>query len=529
MKKLQAWLPLLFAIVLALGMAAGYTLRENIPSGQGFFQSSRQSSVQETIDLIRMQYVDSLDMDTLAEDAIKAMLNNLDPHSIFIPAKYLQQVNEDLQGNFDGIGVEFQIIDDTVHVVNVLPGGPSDKAGISTGDRFLSVGDSSVAGNNISSEKIKSLLRGKGGSLANIVMLRNGEKKEFQIARSAIPLYSVDAAYMADSITGFIHLNKFSGTSYEECMQAMEKLQARGMKKLILDLRNNGGGILDEAVDIADEFLDGDKLIVYTQGSKLPKVEYRCKRPGLFEKGELVVLVDEGSASASEVLAGALQDWDRATIIGRRTFGKGLVQKQYSLAGGSALRLTVARYYTPTGRSIQKSYANGRSAYNNETLERFHNGEVLHENDELLPVGDSAVFITKGGRKLYGGGGITPDIYVSYDSSGISANMAPLFTDQHFGKFIYLHYLQRRPYFDQFRDASDFSENFQAGEESWSALMRYTEKNKIPFGPFSTHDREEIGKKIKAWMARQIWGMQGYYEINNLHDKTFQKAMEQQR
>jgi len=526
MKKLQAWLPLLFAIVLALGMMAGYTLRENIPSGQGFFQAARRSSVQETIDLIRMKYVDTLNMDTLAEDAIKAMLDNLDPHSIFIPAKYLQQVNEDLQGNFEGIGVEFQIIKDTVHVVNVLQGGPSNKAGISTGDKFLFVGDSSVAGNRINSEKIKSLLRGKGGSIVNIVMLRNGAQKEFRIARSAIPLHSVDAAYMADSITGFIHLNKFSGTSYEECMQAMEKLQGQGMKKLILDLRNNGGGILSEAVDIADEFLDNDKLIVYTQGSKLPKVEYRCKRPGLFEDGKLAILVDEGSASASEVLAGALQDWDRAVIIGRRTFGKGLVQEQYSLPGGSALRLTVARYYTPTGRSIQKSYANGKNAYNNEALERFHNGEVLHENGDQAPVGDSVVFMTKGGRKVYGGGGITPDIYVPYDSSGISENTAPLFANQHFAKFIYLYYLQRRPYFDQFKDASDFSKNFYVDETSWSALMRYAEENHIRHGSFSAHDRQDMDKKIKAWMARQIWGMQGYYEVNNLHDKTFRKAME---
>ncbi|MEP7257387.1 MAG: S41 family peptidase [Flavitalea sp.] len=524
MKKLQAWFPLLFAIVLILGLLAGYTLRENIPASQGFFQTRHSSALQEASDLIRLNYVDTVNNDSITEDAIQAMLGSLDPHSIFIPAKYLQEVNEDLQGNFEGIGVEFQIISDTVHVVNVLIGGPSDKAGIQVGDKFLTVGDSLVAGNGITSLRIKNLLRGANASKVSIVLLSGQHKKTIDVSRGTIPLISVDAAYMADSITGFIHLNKFSGTSYEECMQAFEKLQKLGMKQLIFDLRDNGGGILSEAVDIADEFLDEDKLIVYTKGTRQPRVEYHCKRPGLFEKGKLAVLVDEGSASASEVLSGALQDWDRATIIGRRTFGKGLVQEQYALTGGSALRLTVARYYTPVGRSIQKSYAQGRNAYNDEVLERFHNGEVLHSGADTIKIGDSIAFKTKGGRKVYGGGGIMPDIYVPYDTSSFSASLSPLFASQHFGKFIYEYYIENKGFFSQYKNATDFASRFTPDEQSWKRLMAYISANKLNLKIISAADKAEINKRIKTWMARQIWGMNGYYEVNNAYDKTFLRA-----
>jgi carboxyl-terminal processing protease len=304
------------------------------------------------MDLVRSNYVDPVNTDTLTEEAVQAMLTHLDPHSVFIPAMHLSAINEDLQGNFEGIGVEFHIIRDTVNVVNVLPDGPSDKAGLKVGDKFLKVGDSTVTGKTISAERIKRLLRGQGGSKVTVLLLRDKLQQSSIITRGTIPLYSVDAAYMINPQTGFIHLNKFSGTSYEEFMEAMERLQKQGMTKLIFDLRDNGGGILGEAVDIVDEFLDENKMIVYTKGDKQDKYEYRCKRPGLFEKEKVVILVDEGSASASEVVAGALQDWDRAIIIGRRTFGKGLVQEQYQLSNGAALRLTVARYYTRKGRLL---------------------------------------------------------------------------------------------------------------------------------------------------------------------------------
>jgi carboxyl-terminal processing protease len=329
---------------------------------------------------------------------------------------------------------------------------------------------------------------------------------------------------MIDDTTGFIHLNKFSGTSYEECMAAFEKLKAKGMKKLIFDLRDNGGGILGEAVDITDEFLSSDKLIVYTQGLRQPKVEYHCRRPGQFEDGRLVILVDEGSASASEVIAGAIQDWDRGTIIGRRTFGKGLVQEQFNLSGGAALRLTVARYYTPAGRSIQKSYAKGRSAYNEEVMERFHNGEVSHA--DTVKISQGVAFKTKGGRTVYAGGGITPDIFVPIDTTGFVTDVSPLFQDQNFGKFIYQYYIHNKAEFDRYKSAAEFSSRFDAGEEALKSLAQYAAENKINMPVLPERDRIEMGKRIKTWMARQIWGMPGYYEVNNVYDLTVQKALE---
>lgn len=524
MKKSKAWLPLLFAIVLVLGLIAGYKLRERMPVTQGFFDSGRASSIQEVMDLIRQNYVDPVASDSLSEDAVQAVLAHLDPHSVFIPAKYLQEVNEDLQGNFEGIGVEFQIILDTVHVVSVLPDGPSAKAGLKVGDRFLKVGDSVVAGNGITSNRIKKLLRGPGESRVTITILSNGAVRPVQVTRGTIPLYSVDASYMIDDTTGFIHLNKFSGTSYEECMEAFEALKKKGMRKLIFDLRDNGGGILGEAVDISDEFLSENKLIVYTQGQKQPKTEYNCKRPGQFETGKLVVLVDEGSASASEVVAGAIQDWDRGTIVGRRTFGKGLVQEQFALSDGAALRLTVARYYTPAGRSIQKPYEKGRDAYNEEVVERFHNGEVVHA-DTAKPAAGPA-FKTKGGRVVYGGGGITPDVFVPYDTSGLKSDLTPLFSNQQFGKFIYQYYLRNKSTFDKFRSASEFSRAFSADAGTWTYLKEYTSANKISIPELNDVDRMELGKRVKTWMARQIWGMPGYYQVSNVYDLTVQKARE---
>ena len=294
------------------------------------------------------------------------------------------------------------------------------------------------------------------------------------------------------------------------------------MKKLIFDLRGNGGGILEEAVDIADEFLSGDKLIVYTKGDKVPRVEYHCKRPGQFEEGKLVVLVDEGSASASEVLSGALQDWDRATIIGRRTFGKGLVQQQYDLTGGAALRLTVARYYTPVGRSIQKSYANGRAAYNDEVSERFHDGEVVTDTIKTIR---GIAYKTSGGRTVYGGGGITPDIFVPFDTTGFSVDISKLFADQHFAQFVYQYYIDNKTLFDTYKNATDFSKRFQPNAETWKSLMDYVAENNIELPQLPEKDKAEIGKRIKAYLARQIWGMEGYYEVSNAWDLTVQKAL----
>lgn len=527
MKRLQVWMPLLFSIVLIAGMFIGSALRQNVPSSRGIFNSGKRSVLQEVVDLVNMKYVDKVNTDTLTEDAIQAMLAHLDPHSVFIPASNVEEINEDLQGNFEGIGVEFFIIGDTVHVTNVLPGGPSDKAGLQVGDKFLLVGDTAVAGKSITADKIKNLLRGESGSKVQVTVVRNNKKVQTLITRGTIPLYSVDASYMIDTTTGYIHLNKFSGTTYEEFMKAMEDLEQKGMKKLIFDLRGNGGGILSEATDIADEFLDNERLIVYTQGEKQEKTEYHCKRPGLFEKGKLVLLVDESSASASEVVAGALQDWDRATIIGRRTFGKGLVQEQYDLSDGSALRLTVARYYTPIGRNIQKPYNKGRAAYNEELAERFENGELV--NGDTVSNHTGPAFKTKSGRTVYGGGGITPDIFIPFDTATFSSNVYVLFDNQLFSKFIYVYYQQNKAYFDQFKNPADFARRYNDTRTAWNSLMSYAAQNSVHVQNIPERDKLDIEKRIKTWLARQIWRMEGYYEVSNADDAAISKALSEMK
>jgi carboxyl-terminal processing protease len=524
MKRLQVWMPLLFSLVLIAGMWIGSGLRQNVPSSRGIFNSGKRSVLQEVVDLVNLKYVDKVNTDTLTEDAVQAMLAHLDPHSVFIPASSLTEINEDLQGNFEGIGVEFFIIEDTVHVTNVLAGGPSDKAGLQVGDRFIKVGDSIVAGRRITADKIKNFLRGESGSKVPVTMLRNNKPVQTTITRGTIPLFSVDASYMIDATTGYIHLNKFSGTTYEEFMSAMETLQKKGLKQLIFDLRGNGGGILTEATDIADEFLDGDKLIVYTQGDKQEKTEYHCKRPGLFEEGKLVLLVDESSASASEVVAGALQDWDRATIIGRRTFGKGLVQEQYDLSDGSALRLTVARYYTPIGRNIQKNYSNGRQAYNEELEDRFKTGELV--NGDTVSQHTGPAFKTKKGRIVYGGGGITPDMFVPFDTASFSSNVYVLFDNQLFSKFIYTYYEENKSFFNQFRNPADFAKGFTQTVPAWNSLVAYAAKNSVNVQNVPERDKMEIQKRIKTWLARQIWRMEGYYEVSNSEDEGVRKALE---
>ncbi len=524
MKKLQVWLPLLFAMVMVFGMLIGYRLYPEIGTA-GFFKTAKRVPVQQVIDLVNQKYVDPVNMDSLSDEAIEGMLAHLDPHSVFIPATDLGEINEDLEGNFEGIGVEFQIFDDTVNVTSVLANGPSDKAGLAVGDKFIKVNDSVVAGNGITSERIKKFLRGPGASNVTATVMRNNVLKQFTISRGSIPLLSIDAFYMVDKETGYIRINKFSETTHSEFVNAVTKLQQQGLKKLILDLRDNGGGILQEAVDIADDFLDEDKLIVYTQGLHSQKTEYRCMRDGLFEKGKLIVLVDERTASASEILVGALQDWDRATIIGRRTFGKGLVQEQYPLSDGSALRLTIARYYTPIGRSIQKPYnKDDHEAYNEELLKRFHDGEVLHGDTTTNHLG--IAYKTKGGRTVYGGGGITPDIFVPFDTNTISKSLTSLYVTGMLTRFVYLYYMQNQSTLNQYKTPEDFVSNFNSNDNLWGSLVNYAAKDTINIKNIPAGDKTILQQQTKALLARQMWQLQGYFQVVNSFDPAIKKALE---
>jgi carboxyl-terminal processing protease len=518
--KPQVWMPLLFSITLIAGMLLGYRIRDHIP-GRPFFSVDKSRPLQEMMDLIRSRYVDTINMQQLADTAVSAILAKLDPHSIFIPADELAVTQEEITGRFSGIGVEFSILNDTIHVLQVIPGGPSAKAGLQTGDRLTRVNDSNVAGVHITEDRIKRLLRGGHGTEVQLQVLRGGTPQQFRFSRGIIPVSSVDAAYEIAPGTGYIRLNKFTQATYREFMEVLEPLTKKGMRQLILDLRNNGGGVLDQAVEIADEFIDGDKLITYTEGLHFPRKEYRCKRPGLFEKGKLVVLADEGSASASEIILGALQDWNRATIIGRRSFGKGLVQEQYDLSDGSALRLTVARYYTPVGRSIQRPYNQGEKAYYEEAFNRYQKGEA-----DTAPPAGAPLFTTPSGRKVAGGGGIYPDIRVEEDSTLYPSALSRLYMEGSFTRIAYRYYLANRSELQQFKNADSFVAGFNFPETAGKTIREEVLTDSVNMDTLSKKASTLLYDRLKAALARQLWRNEGYFRTVNHNDPLIMKALD---
>lgn len=523
-KKLQVWLPLIFSIILIAGMFLGYRLSDGTGNRKGFFTTANRGSLQEALDLIRLKYVDSVQVDSLQGRAIQEMMSELDPHSVYFPPVELKEVNEDLAGNFEGIGVEFNVFSDTVNVVYVVPGGPSEAAGLQIGDKIISVNNSPLTGKPFTTDEIKNLIRGKRGSKAALQVIRDKKTQTITVTRGTIPVSAIDAAYMIDKTTGYIKLNKFTENSYEEFMQAMEMLQKQGLQSLVFDLRGNGGGFMNEAVEMADEFLDGEKLIVYTEGVNSKKREYRCKRPGLFETGKLVVLVDELSASASEILAGALQDWCRATIIGRRTFGKGLVQEQYPLSDGSAIRLTVARYYTPLGRSIQRSYEKGKKVYMDELWERYSNGEMLSADSIKSHIGKR--FLTNCHDTLYGGDGITPNVFVPFDTSRSLVRTFGLINNSNFSNYVYNYYLQHRQQIDQYKSAGDYIQQFGHNGDLWDGLLKYNTADSIRKLVVTPKEKNVLELRLKALLARYRWRNSGFYQVLNSDDIVVKKALE---
>ena len=522
-KKYQVWLPLLFSLTMITGMYMGYRMRDTLP-GRSFFYAEKPSSIREITDLLHNRYVDSVNVKALTDTAIAAILSKLDPHSTFIPASELRQINEDISGNFVGIGVEYNLIADSLNVVNVLPGGPSEKAGLKTGDIILSAGDSIISGKKISAERIRNMLRGNEGTTVKLAILRNGKQQQTEVARGYIPVTSIDAAYMIDSTTGYLKLNKFTSQTYKEFMNALIPLNKKGMSKLILDLRGNGGGVLEQAIEIADEFLDADKLITFTEGLHSPKKEYRCRRLGQFEKGKLTVLADEGTASASEVLMGALQDWDRATIIGRRSFGKGLVQEQYDLSDRSAIRLTVARYYTPIGRSIQRSYKNGSKAYYQDIANRYTDGEVL--SADSVKNDTSKVYRSQGGKKLYAKGGISPDYFIAADTSRLSLTTAKIYSRGTLNDFGYRYYKLHTAELMQYKTASQFIQSYNISESDWKYFESLAVQDSIPINIITPKEKTFTEGILKSSIARQLFRNAGFYEALNQKDKYVMKALE---
>lgn len=521
-KKLQVWLPLLLSLVMAIGMLAGYQLQQHLNWQNRTSPIYSSSSIQQVMDLVNLKYVDSLNLDSIETDGIEAIINQLDPHSVYIPASTLGDINADLQGNFTGIGVEYQMINDTLNVVYVLENGPSEKAGIITGDQIIKVDTINIAGKVKKGTDLRSYLRGKPGSKIKVTIIQNGKQKVVEITRGSIPIPSLDASYMAAPGVGYIRLNKFAETTYREFMDATTGLQAKGMKKLILDLRGNGGGLLEQATNIADEFLADGKKIVSTRGNHVKTREITSTKPGIFEEGELVLLVDEFSASASEVLAGALQDNDRGTIIGRRTFGKGLVQEQYNLANGGALRLTVARYYTPTGRSIQKPYTNGdNEKYREEILERFH-----HPDTYVTDTMHAKTFVTKKGKKLYDAGGITPDIIVPFDSTSVPRAVAELYGHNILSDYVFTVFKQQRNELKKYNSALALTKEYTLPAASWTGLVDIAQKDSVQLTNINARAKQDIELRIKALLARYIWRNAGYFEVLNSNDSVYHKAIQ---
>lgn len=477
---------------------------------------------------IQRSYVDEVDSDAMVEDAIVAMLEELDPHSMYIPAEELKRMNEPLRGNFEGIGIQFNIIRDTILVVSPISGGPSEKLGIMSGDRIVKIEGEVVAGTEIKNSDVMEKLKGPKDTKVNVSILRRGEKDliPFEITRDEIPIYSVDASYMAAPEIGYIKINRFSATTHAEFTEALASLKKSGMKDLILDLQGNGGGLLKAAVQLADEFLGDDKLIVYTEGRAYPKREKRAKDSGDFEDGRLVILIDEGSASASEIVSGAVQDWDRGVIVGRRSFGKGLVQRPINLPDGSAVRLTVQKYYTPSGRSIQKPYTEGIDAYKKEKYERFYSGELTSADSIDFP--DSLKFYTDGDRLVYGGGGIMPDFFVPLDTGMFSDLHTSLVRKGIFNK-LSLDYVEehRADIENEYATVTEFARKYQLNEAFEDKIRAYAEKEEVEFDEDQyKKSKELITTRFKALIARNVWNTSAYYEVFNPHWPAYQKAVE---
>ena len=522
------WLPTIIAVSVILGVFVGMRLGSS--NSNKFGVGSTVSKFDELLNYISSNYVDTLDMEKVKEKSYEELLRQLDPHSSYISATELKGVNEQLEGNFEGIGVEFFIVKDTIMVVNVISGGPSQQVGILSGDRIVTINDTLVAGKKISNEGVVKKLRGKGGSKVKVGIIRGSAKKlsYYTITRGQIPLYSVDAAFMLNKEVGYIKVNRFAENTYIEFMQRLDSLLQKGnMKKLVIDLRGNGGGYLEAATKILDELIDGDKTMVYTVGRNRSRQDYTSHVEGMFEKGQIVVLVDEGSASASEIVSGALQDWDRATIIGRRTFGKGLVQEQYQLSDGSALRLTVARYFTPSGRCIQKQYKLGEGDYDMDVYNRYKHGELT--NGDSIKNADTVKFYTMvKHRQVFAGGGIRPDVFVPLDTS---LSMDPIIRNLLNGgalqQFAYEYVSRNKASVAAFGNVAAFNTGFDKDGKLLNTLINSSIKESKYIGPVSAMTRSFALRELKAYIARQVWGGDAFYYIYESDDAAIKAALKQ--
>ncbi|MGB6037005.1 MAG: S41 family peptidase, partial [Cryomorphaceae bacterium] len=477
----------------------------------------------QIISFIDREYVDTVAKNQMIEKAIASILEDLDPHSYYISAEEMAGYTEPLEGNFEGIGVEFLIQNDTVRVVAALDGGPSQELGIQAGDKIINVDDENIAGVEIKNDGVISRLKGEGGTIVKVDILRDDKIIPFEITRGTIPINSVATAQIIDNTIGYIKISRFARTTYEEFAQSAAKLKQEGMKELVIDLRGNGGGYLTAAVQITEEFLQKGQLIVYTEGKSSPKKSYFASKKGEYSDIPLAILIDQGSASASEILAGAIQDNDRGTIVGRRSFGKGLVQEHMSLPDNSALRLTVARYYTPSGRSIQKPYG-ADIDYEADYENRFETGELVSADSIHFP--DSLQYVTPGGRIVYGGGGIMPDIFVSLDTAGASEYLSIVSYRGILNQFGFDYADSHRKDLENFENYKDFEKTFDIDQNVFDNFVSYAEdKGVTPDQNGINLSKEVLKLRIKAYIARNIWGNDGFYAIMTDDDKVIREAL----
>ncbi|MCT4630286.1 S41 family peptidase [Winogradskyella sp.] len=518
------YIPLIIGVAIATGVVIGGKLNFSDTSDNLFTTNSKKDKLNRLIDYIDYEYVDDVNTDSIVDVTVNGILDNLDPHSTYIPKEDLERINENMKGDFVGIGINYYPYKDTIAVIKPTEGGPSERAGIMSGDRILLADGDTIYGKNMTNDLISKKLKGDKNTKVKLTVYRKSEDRliEFNVKRKSIPIKSVEAAYMLTDQLGYIKMNRFAETSFKEFKSALEELQDQGAIKLALDLRDNPGGYLGVAEQIADEFLEDDKLILFTRDKKGNEERTYATRRGDFEEGEIYILINENSASASEVIAGALQDNDKGIIVGRRSYGKGLVQREMALGDGSAVRLTVSRYYTPTGRSIQRPYSNGDNhSYYNDYFKRLRTGELADESN--IEVDDSLKFTTPKGKVVYGGGGIIPDVFVPIDQSFDNETINYLRRRGHFGYFVFEELDKDRTAYEQ-ESKYDFINNFEVSDLMVMRFQDYVNRREGTNISFTVY-KEEIRRLIKATLARQLFDDNAFEEILNKEDIMVQEVI----
>lgn len=527
------WVPLIVGVSMAVGMIVGsvYTVRHKVLTTyeqMAGFRTSSDNKISEMLRLIDDVYVDSVVSDSISEAILPLIVKQLDPHSAYIPAADLEAVNEQLEGSFSGIGVQFSLQNDTVYVVDVISGGPSERAGLLDGDRIVEVNDTAFVGNQINNEKVMKKLRGPKGSKVRLGVVRRNtsELLHFDITRGDIPVHSVDVAYMVTPTTGYIAVNKFGANTYNEFLTALAKLKKAHARNVVVDLRGNAGGYMDAALNMLNEFLSNNDLMVYVEGRSYPREESRANGYGSAQNMKIAVLIDEWSASASEIFAGAIQDNDRGIIVGRRSFGKGLVQNQMEFNDGSAVRLTVARYYTPAGRCIQKPYERGKAEdYETDLLNRYLHGEFFSQDS--IRQSDTIIYRTKGGREVHGGGGIMPDIFVPRDTTGVSPYFNRLVNGSHLYRFALDYSERHRTRLTTFADWQSLVAYLQQ-QNLYDQVADYATKKGISGSESDKQvSRTLILRHVTSYIVRNILGDDGFFPYINSYDDMVNRAVQE--